>query len=147
MKVGEVQKLTATVLPDDATHKQVKWPPGGTYVGLYYDEACTQAVPDGESVDTLVVYAKAEHFKDSAVDIDCQSADNDGASARCTITLEKGDSFVAEAPQGKQLAYAGKAQAFAEAGEAEGGELQHSLDGETHAPEVPTATDAGEYTV
>ena len=45
------------------------------------------------------------------------------------------------------LVYMGEPQTLITAGEAEGGEMQYSLDGETYTTELPTATNAGQYTV
>ena len=52
------------------------------------------------------------------------------------------------APTAKEnLVYNGEAQALIEAGTAEGGEMQYSMDNETWSTDIPTATEAGEYTV
>ena len=47
----------------------------------------------------------------------------------------------------ENLVYNGEAQALIEAGTAEGGEMQYSMDNETWSTDIPTATEAGEYTV
>ena len=52
--------FTATVAPDNATDKKVKWNVGGTDTGavkLYSDEACTTEV-GADAIETLTVYAK-----------------------------------------------------------------------------------------
>ena len=57
--------FTATVAPDDATDKTVKWSVGGTDTGavkLYSDEACTTEVGT-DATETLTVYAKGEDRK------------------------------------------------------------------------------------
>ena len=52
------------------------------------------------------------------------------------------------APTAKEnLVYNGEAQQLVNAGTAEGGEMQYSLDGTSYSTAVPTATDAGQYTV
>ena len=58
--VGSAEKLTATVIPGDATNKKVKWSVDGDagIVALYYDENCTQTVTLDAETDTLEVYAK-----------------------------------------------------------------------------------------
>ncbi len=48
---------------------------------------------------------------------------------------------------GKNLSYTGKSQELVTAGAASGGIMLYSLDGETYAAELPTATDPGEYTI
>ena len=50
-------------------------------------------------------------------------------------------------PVGKNLTYNGQPQVLVEAGVAEGGELQYSLDGKSYSAELPSATDAGSYTI
>ena len=51
------------------------------------------------------------------------------------------------APKARSLTYNGKAQALVEAGTAEGGTMQYSLDGKSFSEKVPTATEAKSYTV
>lgn len=50
-------------------------------------------------------------------------------------------------PAEKNLFYTGKPQELVTAGEASGGTMQYSLDGETYTADLPTATDPGEYTI
>ena len=47
----------------------------------------------------------------------------------------------------ENLVYTGEAYTLIIAGQAQGGELLYSLDGENYTAELPTATNAGEYTV
>lgn len=51
------------------------------------------------------------------------------------------------APISLALTYNGQVQALVEAGITEDGIMQYSLDGETYSETIPTATDAGTYTV
>ncbi len=55
--------------------------------------------------------------------------------------------IVEEAPTPKELTYTGEAQELINPGEALGGTMQYSLDGTNFSPDIPTGTDAGEYTV
>ena len=55
--------------------------------------------------------------------------------------------IVKEAPTPKELTYTGEAQELINPGEASGGTMQYSLDGTNFSPDIPTGTDAGEYTV
>ena len=50
-------------------------------------------------------------------------------------------------PAAKELIYNGTAQELITAGETNDGEIQYSLDGITYSTEIPTGTDADEYTV
>ncbi len=44
LKVGVPEKLTATVLPENATNKQIQWYTASSYIEFYADEACTVKV-------------------------------------------------------------------------------------------------------
>ena len=60
VNVGDKVALTATVAPDNATEKTVKWSVGGTNadaVKLYTDETCTAEV-GADATSALTVYAK-----------------------------------------------------------------------------------------
>ena len=59
----------------------------------------------------------------------------------------KSDAQVVTAPTGKELTYKGTAQELVTAGTASGGTMVYSLDGKTFEATIPTATDAGTYTV
>ena len=53
----------------------------------------------------------------------------------------------ATAPTTKTLTYNGTAQELVNAGTATGGELQYSLDGTNYSTTIPTATNAGNFTI
>ena len=60
IKVGEKVSFTASVLPNDATDKKVKWSVGGTNadaVKLYSDAECNNEI-GADATDKLIVYAK-----------------------------------------------------------------------------------------
>ena len=57
------------------------------------------------------------------------------------------DAEVTKAPVANTLTYNGSAQELVQAGEASGGDMVYSLDGENFDAALPTATDAGKYTV
>jgi len=59
----------------------------------------------------------------------------------------KGISAVTSAPTANDLTYTGSAQALVTAGTATYGTMVYSLDGETYSDAIPTATNAGDYTV
>lgn len=59
----------------------------------------------------------------------------------------KGISAVTSAPTANNLTYTGSAQALVTAGTATYGTMVYSLDGETYSDAIPTATNAGNYTV
>jgi len=64
------------------------------------------------------------------------------------VIIAKANAVITTAPSAAEnLAYTGEAQTLISAGEATGGELQYSLDNETFAAELPTETNADNYTV
>jgi len=64
------------------------------------------------------------------------------------LTITKADAAVTTAPKARTgLEETGEAQALVEAGKAEGGTMEYSLDGKTWSKDVPTATAAGDYIV
>lgn len=65
-----------------------------------------------------------------------------------SLTLTPKAAIGLTAPVAKTgLVYTGAAQELVTAGAAEGGELQYSLDGKTYGTAIPSATNAGTYTV
>ena len=63
------------------------------------------------------------------------------------ITLEPNDPTLTKAPTAKSLTSTGKPQALVNAGAATNGTIYYSTDNKTWSKNVPTATDAGDYTV
>ncbi len=62
--------------------------------------------------------------------------------------IAKADASVTTAPTAIEgLRYNGAAQVLINAGEANGGEMVYSLDGENYTAELPTAIESGNYTV
>ncbi|MBQ3341809.1 MAG: Ig domain-containing protein [Kiritimatiellae bacterium] len=87
LNIGETLTLTATVTPDDATDKTVKWSVGGTNAGavkLYTDETCTTEVGT-DATSALTVYALGLSAGEATVTV----ASNADAtkSATCTVTV------------------------------------------------------------
>ncbi len=84
--VGDTQTLTATISPDGATDKTVKWSVGGTdadAVKLYSDEACTTEVGT-DATETLTVYAKGESGGTATITV----TTTDGSkTATCEVTV------------------------------------------------------------
>lgn len=70
------------------------------------------------------------------------------ATLKVSVTVAKAESEVLVAPRPVQpLGYTGEAQTLILAGEAKGGTMVYSLDGENFSEELPTATEIGDYTV
>ena len=91
LTVGGTETLTATVSPDDATDKTVKWSVGGTNaeaVKLYTDAACTTEVGTN-ATSTLTVYAKG--MLAGIATITATSNADSTKSASCAVTVNKAD--------------------------------------------------------
>ena len=64
------------------------------------------------------------------------------------LTVNKADATITNTPNAiNDLVYSGEEQTLITEGKAEGGKIVYSLDGNTFTEDVPTATNAGEYTV
>ena len=77
--------FTATISPDNATDKTVKWSTNGK-VTLYSDENCTTPVRS-DATSTLKVYAKGVTAGDDTVTV--TSIANPEKSASCKVTVNK----------------------------------------------------------
>ena len=87
--VNGVVALTATVSPNDATDKKVKWSVGGTNadaVKLYTDSACTTEVGT-DATETLTVYANGKSVGSATVT--ATSNENSNKYATCAVTVRK----------------------------------------------------------
>ena len=88
LNVGAVQKLTATVEPDNATDKTVKWSVGGTNadaVKLYSDVNCENEVALNTATETLTVYAEGISAGSATVTV-TSNADSE-KKASCDVTV------------------------------------------------------------
>ena len=105
INVGEKVSFTASVSPDNATDKKVKWRVGGndaSAVKLYSDEACTTEV-GADATDKLTVYAKGESAGSALV-----AATSNGDSTKsvtCDVTVNKANPT---APTGLTATYGQK---------------------------------------
>jgi len=115
----------------------------GTCVGgdLLYSldgETYAATIPQGTDAGAYTVYYKVDGGKNYK-GVDQKSL---------TATIAKATSTLGTAPSAVSgLKYTGSALALITAGAATGGTLVYSLDGTTFSETVPTATDAGTYTV
>ncbi len=85
--VGGTVKFAATVTPEDATDKAVKWSVDGSGVTLYSDEDCKTALPLDAATETLTVYAKGMSVGSAAVTV-TSNADSEMA-ATCEVKVVK----------------------------------------------------------
>ncbi len=84
---GNKVSFTATVAPDNAFDKTVKWSVGGTNataVKLYSDENCTTEVGT-DATETLTVYAKG--ISAGSATVTCTSNADSTKSASCNVTV------------------------------------------------------------
>ncbi len=85
--------FTATVSPDNATDKTVKWSVGGTNasaVKLYSDADCKTAVQLNTATETTTVYAKGMSAGSATVTVTATNGTDDTAddkSASCAVTV------------------------------------------------------------
>ena len=145
--------FTATVAPNNATDKKVKWSVGGTNAGavkLYSDEACTTEVGTA-ATSTLTVYAKG--ISAGSATVTCTSNADSNKTASCGVTVNKLGVVPATVDANNRTSD-GTPQPLVMAGSVEGGTLYYALgSNSTTAPadgwstEVPTATEAGTYYV
>lgn len=84
--VGNSISFTATVSPDNATDKTVKWSVSGTGVTLYSDSACSTAITTDTATSTLTVYAKGTAAGNATVTV-TSNADS-SKTASCAVTVE-----------------------------------------------------------
>ncbi len=84
--------FTATVTPENASDKTVKWSVGGTNadaVTLYSDEACETPVTLDTATETLTVYAKG--ISAGSATVTCTSNADSTKSASCEVTVNAGN--------------------------------------------------------
>lgn len=72
---------------------------------------------------------------------------NNTAAASVAVTIAKANAAVTTAPAANTLTYNSGAQALVSAGAAEGGTMQYKLGNGAWGTTIPTATNAGSYTV
>lgn len=95
LNVGGKVSLTASISPENASYKTVKWSVGGTNasaVTLYSNENCTTAVTLNSATDTLTVYAKGASVGTAAITVTATNgtdAETDDKTASCTVTVSK----------------------------------------------------------
>ena len=125
-----------------------------TYNGQAQTPAVT--VTDGEytlvpGTDYTISYSDNTNVGEATATLK-GTGDNYAGEWVMNFTIQKAD-LTAVAPTARDLTYNGEAQMLVAAGSISGPgnmdacEMQYSLDGTTYAKELPTATNAGSYTV
>ena len=112
---------------------------GGTLVySLDENGEYTDTIPTGTAAQSYTVWYKVQGNANY----------NDTEAQSVTAVIGNALAEVTILPTANTLTYTGSAQALVTAGEADGGEIQYSLSKDSgYSDTVPTATNAGDYTV
>ncbi len=121
-----------------------------TYTGSAIEPSIE--VKDGETTlvlntDYTVAYSNNTNAGTATVTVTAVEGSNYSGTATKTFNIVKADITPTAPVALTTLVYNTKAQPLIEAGQAEGGEMQYSLDGQSWSTNIPTATNAGDYTV
>ncbi len=88
ISVGGSVAFTATIAPDNAADKKVKWSVTGSAVTLFSDSNCTSPIATGSAISTSTVYAKGTAAGSATVTV----TTNDGSkTASYDVTVNKAD--------------------------------------------------------
>ena len=108
-------------------------------------------VKDGETVIPATEYAVGyeDNVNVGTAKVIIKDVENGNytVSGQATFSIEKAGSDIAAAPVALELVYIGAPQTLISAGDATGGTLLYSVDGENYQADLPKAVDAGSYTV
>ncbi len=136
--------------------------PAVSMVGWTYGGKASSPSVSGNSGSGSVTYAyKAKGADDSSYTATkptnagdytvkatvAQTANYNSATATANFTIDKTDASVTAAPTAKTLTYSGTAQALVKSGSASGGKIMYQLNDGEWSTAIPTATNAGTYTV
>ncbi len=99
-----------------------------------------------DSANYTVSYADNINAGTATVTVTAVASDIYSGTATANFTITKAEISVT-APVANTLTYNGSAQALITAGSANVGEMQYSTDGVEYSATIPTATNAGDYTV
>jgi len=103
---------------------------------------------DGENYATTIPTAKEIGNYTVYYKVAGDANHNDVDAATIAVSIAKPRAVLTQAPAAiDELVYNGNVQTLITAGQAEGGELQYSLDGENYATTLPEGTNAQTYTV
>ncbi len=110
---------------------------GGTMQYKLNSGSWSTSIPTATNAGSYTVYYKVVG--------DANHSDNSGSSV--AVTINKAASSVSKAPTAKSLTFNGSAQALVNAGTPSGGTMQYKLNSGSWSTTIPTATNAGSYTV
>jgi len=127
--------------------------PGSAQMAVFLG---TEQISEAESADAngeyeLYVDTTTANLGYGDITLTAKYVGNDNMadhSEDITVTLEKADVSITTAPAANTLVYNQSAQTLITAGEGvDGGTLKYKLEGGEYSENLPTATDAGDYTV
>ena len=145
---GQQTTATAAITPKSIAMATISDIPDQAYTG----EAITPefiVVLDGVTLQSGADYtaAFADNIEVGTASVTVTGMGNYQGSVQKDFTIGRGLPVITQAPQPLALDYTGESQTLIAAGEAAGGTLVYSLDGELFTTELPVGTDAGVYTV
>lgn len=113
---------------------------GGTINYSLDNSTWSTSIPTATDADDYTVYYKVVG--------DASHTDYTPSPNTVAVTINKADAVITDVPAAVEgLVYTGAALTLIQAGEAAGGEMQYSLDNSNWSTNLPTGTDASDYTV
>ena len=142
---GGKVSFAATVAPENATDKKVKWSVTGDAVKLYSDEACNTEV-GADVTETLTVYAKGISAGSATVTV--TSAADGEKKASCEVTVNKDEPNIkdeADASAAENKYEVNITDASVSKAEVDGwGDLDKTSTGATYRMEIKEASSGSE---
>ena len=145
---GQQTTATAAITPKGIENATIADIPSAVYTGGAITPEVSVTLDDVQLIsgtDFSVSYTDNINVGTATAIVTGQG--NYQGTASQTFQITKASAAVTTAPTPLVLTYTGSAQALVEAGEAAGGTMQYSLDGEQFTAEIPTSTATGSYTV
>ena len=145
---GQQTTVTAAITPKGIENATIADIPSAVYTGEGITPEVNVTLDDVQLIsgtDFSVSYIDNINVGTATAIVTGQG--NYRGTASQTFQITKASAAVTTAPTPLVLTYTGSAQALVEAGEAAGGTMQYSLDGEQFSADIPTSTATGSYTV
>lgn len=130
LTAGSSTVLTAAITPDNATDQRVIWEVQDNTIASVTVSGTTATVT-GNKVGSTKIIARTPNVNE----------------ASCIVTVNPVPSVAVNPTGVTDLVYNAAPLALVTAGTSEHGQWEYSLDGGAYSSEIPTATDAGTYTV
>lgn len=119
-----------------------------TYDGQPHSPTVTVKNASGDTLTLDTDYTLSSATEAGTHSVTVTGAGNyTGSKSGGTFTIERATPTVTAPTPVEALTYTGSALNLVTEGSTTGGEMQYSLDGETYSTAIPTATNAGTYTV